>query len=96
MIHSLLARLKPEYLTELNSNYEGGYQEMAEKIKMWLGDTAFFDRLTVHQVHCLITFTNQHLTSINQIELMYGDYWFYTNDEYEQLLNTEVNEAVQL
>lgn len=87
MIHSLLARLKPEYLKELNSNYEGGYQEMAEKIKQWLGDTGFFDTLTVHQVQCLITFTNQDLTSIHQIELMYGSYWFYTNDEYETLLN---------
>lgn len=96
MIHTLLARLKPEYLTELNSNYEASYGDMAEKIKDWLGNTPFFDTLTIHQVQCLITFTNQHITNINQIELMYGSYWFYTNDEYEKILNTEVNEAVQL
>ena len=96
MIHSLLVRLKPDHLQELNSNIDEGYADMVDKIKNWLGDTPFFDKLTIHQVHCLSTFTNSSITKINQIELMYGSHWFYTNEEYKQILNTEVNEAVQL
>ena len=96
MIHTLLARLKPEFVTALNSNIDEGYADIVGKIKNWLGDTCFFDKLTMHQVHCLATFTNCDICHINQIELMYGSHWIYTNEEYKQILNTEVNEAVQL
>ena len=89
MIHSLLERLRPDYLIELDKNADKGYEEMVEKIKTWLSDTAFFDQLTIHQVQCLITFTNQNITDINQIELMYGSYWFYTNDEYLHKLKSK-------
>ena len=97
MIHNLLKRLKPEYLAELNSNYdEGGYEEMVEKIKSWLRDTPFFDTLTVHQVHCLITFTDTKFKDLDPIELLYGTHWFLTNDEYKEFLNTEVKDVVEL
>ena len=89
MIHSLLERLRPDYLIELDKNADEGYEEMLEKIKTWLSGTGFFDTLTIHQVQCLITFTNQNITDINQIELMYGSYWFYTNDEYLHKLKSK-------
>ena len=95
MIHNLLERLKPEYLETLNSQ-EAEYDEMVNKIKGWLRDTVFFDKLTVHQVHCLSTFTDSILSKIQPIELLYGTHWFLTNDEYKKLLNTEVKDVVEL
>lgn len=95
-MNTLLARLKPEFVTELNSNIDDGYADIVDKIKNWLGNAVFFDNLTIHKVHCLATFTNVSITEINQIELLYGSHWFYTNEEYKKILNTEVNEAVQL
>ena len=92
MIHNLLKRLKPEFAEALNSQ-DAEYDDMVNKIKVWLRDTAFFDRLTVHQVHCLATFTDSRLSKINPIELLYGGHWFLTNDEYKEFLNTEVNEV---
>jgi hypothetical protein len=95
MIHNLLKRLKPEFAATLNSQ-DAEYDDMVNKIKVWLRDTPFFDRLTVHQVHCLATFTDSRLSKINQIELLYGTYWFLTNDEYKEFLNTEVKDVVRL
>lgn len=96
MLHNLLLRLKPEFRVELDSNIEEGYADMVSKIEKWLKDTIHFTNLTIHQVHCLATFTNTTYHSINQIELMYGSHWFYTNDEYTEILNTEVNNVEQL
>ncbi len=92
MIYTLLERLKPNHLTALNSQ-EDQYDETVNKIKGWLKENVFFDALTIHQVQCLKTFTDSNLTQINQIDLLYGDEWFYTNEEYKSILNTEVNEA---
>ncbi len=44
MIHSLLVRLKPDHLQELNSNIDEGYADMVDKIKNWLGDTPFLTK----------------------------------------------------
>ena len=36
------------------------------------------------------------LSKIQPIELLYGTHWFFTNDEYKKLLNTEVKDVVEL
>lgn len=95
MIHNLLNRLKPEFSEALNSQ-EAEYDDMVNKIKGWLRDNVFFDNLTVHQVHCLSTFTDSKLGKIHPIELLYGTHWFLTNDEYKEFLNTEVKDVVRL
>lgn len=95
MIHNLLKRLKPEYSKALNSQ-EAEYNDMVNKIKGWLRDEVFFDKLTVHQVHCLSIFTDSVLGQIHPIELLYGTHWFLTNDEYKEFLNTEVKDVVRL
>lgn len=86
MRHTLLKRLKPEFLIELNSNIDEGYEDMVNKIKKWLSNTVTFESLTIHQVHCLSSFTGTSITKVNQIELMYGSHWFFTDDEYEKFL----------
>ena len=57
MRHTLLKRLKPEFLFELNSNIDQGYEATVNKIKEWLSNTATFESLTINQVRCLSSFT---------------------------------------
>ncbi len=96
MLYNLLQRMKPEFRSELDSNIEEGYGDMVTKIKRWLKNASHFDSLTIHQVHCLVTFTNTTYHSVDTIELMYGTHWFYTNKEYDKILNTEVNTLKEL
>lgn len=86
MLHSLKTRLKPNATLALYSNQDE-YSEMVEKIEKWLSNATMFDQLTIHQVHCLSTFTSTSITQVNQIDLMYGDHWFYTNEEYNAIIN---------
>ncbi len=95
MLHNLLKRLKPEHLKALNSQ-NAEYNDMVNKIKVWLRDEIFFDKLTVHQVHCLSTFTDSVLSQIHPIELLHGSHWFLTNDEYKEFLNFQVKDVVYL
>lgn len=89
MLYTLYDRLKPVAKEQLEENKNKGYDIVERTIYPLLKKEIFWDRLTVHQLQCIHSFASPYGYDFpNYFDLIYGERWVYSNDEYKSLIRT--------